>query len=236
RAGLQLDRFPAIDGHALDVRRLIEHGIIKPSILKYYSAGHLGTAFSHLELWRKAINTGEVITVCEDDAILSSNFAQNAQEILSRLKPDWDVILFGWNLDASIVIEVINGLPGVLMCSGFWQELANEDFAGQSYAGQPIKLYQAFGIMCYSISLKGANALMEHALPLRDMEILIPRVGRDTGPPRIIPNAGIDIVMSAAYPRLQAFVSVPPLAISKNIREGSASAETVLASLRNCPG
>ena len=94
---------------------------------------------------------------------------------------------------------------------------------------------QAFGIMCYSISPKGANALMEHALPLRDMEILIPRVGRDTGPPRIIPNAGIDIVMSAAYPRLQAFVSVPPLAISKNIREGSASAETVLASLRNCP-
>jgi hypothetical protein len=83
--------------------------------------------------------------------------------------------------------------------------------------------------MCYSISPKGAEALIAHALPLREMEILIPRVGRETGPPRIIPNAGIDIVMSAAYPHLQAFVSVPPLAVSKNIKEGSASDEPAIA-------
>ena len=76
--GLPLVYFPAIDGHALNVPALIEEGIIKREILETYTAGHLGNPLSHLAIWRKATETNEVITVCEDDAVFNHNFVSRA--------------------------------------------------------------------------------------------------------------------------------------------------------------
>jgi GR25 family glycosyltransferase involved in LPS biosynthesis len=231
RPTLPIARFPAVDGHTLDVSGLIENRTITPEILKTYTAGHLGTALSHLALWRKAIETSAVITVCEDDAIFNHDFVRKSREVLATLKADWDIILWGWNLDAALMIEVIPGVPGMVFCSPPMSRSYDEDFRRELRPAVPhsLKLYQAFGALCYSISPKGAAVLTQFSLPLRPMSILIPRVTGNNEPPQIIQNEGIDIVMSAAYPKIQAFASMPPLAISKNIKEGSAGDEKVIA-------
>src|SRR5215217_5815365 len=106
----EVARFPAVDGSGVDVPALVRSGKIKPGILDTYTAGRIGAALSHLALWDKAINTGEALTVCEDDAILHPDYEAHAGRLLNQLPPDWDIILWGWNFNASLDIDF---LPGV---------------------------------------------------------------------------------------------------------------------------
>jgi hypothetical protein len=110
-------RFPAIDGRSLDLSALVRGGIIKPGVLDTYTAARLGGALSHLALWDKAIETGEALTVCEDDAILHPDFTARAGRLLRQLPPDWDLILWGWNLQRGARFRVAarrEPLPGAV--------------------------------------------------------------------------------------------------------------------------
>jgi hypothetical protein len=69
---------------------------------------------------------------------------------------------------------------------------------------------QALGLPCYSVSPKGARALRDFCLPLRPMQLRLP------GENRFLRNIGIDCMMAALYPDLQAFASFPPLAVTRN--------------------
>jgi len=57
----------------------------------------------------------------------------------------------------------------------------------------------------------GARAMKQHCLPLRNLEVFFP------GLERMLPNTGIDIMLNDAYPRINAYVSFPPLIITKNL-------------------
>jgi len=214
-------RFPAVDGSRLNVPELIRRGIIDPRIAETYTASHIGTALSHLALWNEAIETGEALTICEDDALLHRDFESHAARLLSQLPAEWDLILWGWNFNAALDIDFLPGVsPCLVLCEQASLRAGAANFQRLPVSPQLFRVRQALGLPCYSVSPKGARALREFCLPLRPMQLRLP--GND----RHLPNIGIDCMMAALYPDLQAFVSLPPLGVTKNQPVCNAAAQS----------
>jgi glycosyl transferase family 25 len=217
----EIRRCSSFDGRDLDVRALVESGTIDKDIVTTYTVGALGLALAHISLWDKAIEMGEVVTVCEDDAIFHHQFERQAEAIIRRLPANWDVLLYGWNFDSMLLIDVLPGVsPCIVSCNEDRLRAHVEEFQRQSLSPQPIKVLQAFG-SCYTISPKGAQALKALCLPIRPMSIPLPGPSRNLRSDRRIVNIGIDVMMSAAYPEFNAFITLPPLVVSKNEQQSS---------------
>jgi hypothetical protein len=73
-----------------------------------------------------------------------------------------------------------------------------------------MRLHGAFGIVAYTVSVKGAQRLLDKCFPLRNEVITIPTLHRQMW------NCGLDVVLNKIYPTLQAHVSVPPLVWTEN--------------------
>ena len=213
----EVRRFSKIDGHELDVRALVESGTIDKDIPNTYTAGGLALVFAHIALWDKAIETREVVTICEDDAIFHHQFEQQAEATISRLPADWDVLVYGWNFNSMLLIDVLPSVsPGIILCDEGQLRAHVDEFQRRSLSPQPIKLLHAFGTMSYSVSPKGAKALKDFTLPIRPMSIPLPGQGPGLLSDRRLANVGLDVIMSAAYPQLNAFITIPPIVVSKN--------------------
>jgi glycosyl transferase, family 25 len=209
-------RYAAVDGTTLDVNSLIADRLIEPGILQSYTKGALGVACSHLGLWGIAVQESQIVTVCEDDVILNRHFPDVADGLIAALPADWDMVVWGWNFDSYVSFDM---LPGVSTClAAFDQETmraGTEIFQAQLPSPRLFRLLRAFGSACYSVSPKGAALLRHHCIPLREMPVYFPGLNRQ------LPNNGLDIMMNDAYPRMNAFLSFPPLAITKNRRDVS---------------
>jgi GR25 family glycosyltransferase involved in LPS biosynthesis len=204
------------DARDIDFGALVDNGTIHKEIMQTYSPGALATALCHISLWDRAITTGTVITVCEDDAIFHNQFEREAQAIIDRLPENWDVLLYGWNFDSMLLIDMLPGSPGIVLCDEDRLREHAEEFQRHSQSPQPFRVLQHFGLLCYSLSPRGAKTLKDFCLPFRPMSIAMPGLTRNLQSNRQLANVGLDVVMSAAYPQLNAFVTLPPLAISKN--------------------
>ena len=202
-------RFSALDGKNVARSPLIESGIITADLC--YGEGALGCALSHLALWNLAIEQSQSLTVCEDDAIFNRSFGPAGESLIQALPPDWHLILWGWNFDS---IVMFNMIPGVSPCLGMFDQdrmrLGIEAFQTARLTPQPFRLFNAFGTVGYSVSPAGARAMKQHCLPFRNMDVFIPGLGR------AVPNRDFDIMLNDAYPRLNAYVSLPPLIITRN--------------------
>jgi hypothetical protein len=80
-------------------------------------------------------------------------------------------------------------------------------FRSKEFSYSAIRVAHSLGLMAYSLSPKGAAALLEACLPLRKR--LIPYPGTGT----FLPDNGIDVAMSGAYGSMQTFACVPPLVL-----------------------
>ena len=171
----------------------------------------MGRALSHVGLWRMAIARAQPITIAEDDAIFHLQFDGLAASVIATLPADWDLVLWGWNFDSILAFDL---LPGISPCvSRFDQgQLRNATAKFQIRALSPkaYRLLRAFGSVCYSVSPTGANKLLEQSLPIRPMTVAFPTIDP------AFPNRGIDIVMNASYSSIGAFVSFPPLVVTRN--------------------
>src|SRR5439155_5872874 len=113
------------------------------------------------------ISRKAAITVCEDDAIFHRNFLEHAPRLISSVEPEWDLVMWGWNFDSILLFDLV---PGVSPClANFNQDQLRSAIA--TYQDQRIsptlfRLLRAFGTVCYSISPRGAQILMERTLPL----------------------------------------------------------------------
>jgi glycosyl transferase family 25 len=208
-------RVPAIDGHKQDITALLANGTIEQAIATKYSPGAIGCALSHGALWNKAIEEDQPITICEDDAIFHSDYEQLSKTIIAAM-PGWDFVLWGWNFDQTLLINL---LPGVSPClCAFDPEMlrANADnFRTQRINPQALPLIQALGIPCYSVSPRGARLLQKTCFPIRSTDIFFPGVNC------YFSNTGIDVPMNEAYPNMRSYVAFPPLVITKNERHRS---------------
>jgi glycosyl transferase family 25 len=205
-----IERFAATDGATVNRQQLIERNIIAED-LRYTDAA-LGCALSHLFFWQMASTKSAVTTVCEDDAILHGSFSDIAPRLVDTLPKDWDIVVWGWNFDSILSFDL---MPGIAPClATFDQErLRNmvRAFQSQPLSPQLFRLFRAFGTVCYSISAAGSRKLLERAVPLRNFTLEVRRIKTPA-----LPNVGIDVVMNEAYSNLNAFVSFPPLAVTKN--------------------
>lgn len=210
-------RFPAIDGSSLDIGALAQQGLVAPDILDSYPVGAVGLALSHGTLWQAAATHGQTVTVAEDDTVFHSKFEALAEEVLKSLPPDWDMIFWGWNFDATMMFDV---LPGVSPCVAQFDQNKMRahipDFQQLPLLPRAHKLLWLFGTGSYTVSPKGAQNLRSRCFPLRPMLITwpegLPRPAGSIG----IRNIGIDATLNGIYRDLQAFVCFPPLVVSPN--------------------
>ena len=202
-------RFSAIDGRLMDRAELRRDGIIAENLT--YNNGQLGCALSHIALWRDTVAEDRAITVLEDDAIVAPDFAPAHEEFFRLLPDDWSIVLWGWNFDRSVWAEIPDGVAKSVL--NFDQDALRENIAAfrQSQVPHaPIRLRHAFGTLGYSVSPAGARALLDACVPLSRQFIRFEGFGIG------IPNNGIDCMMNTAYPKLKAYVCMPPLAVSEN--------------------
>jgi glycosyl transferase family 25 len=214
-------RIAAVDGQTLDIPAIARNGLVTADILSTYPVGAVGYAMTTLALWQRAIDSGQNITVSDDDAIFNSQFDARASEIIDSLPPDWDLVLWGWNFDAFISFEM---LPGVSLCLGqFEQERMRANvqlFQTQTIYPRAYKLLWAFGMPSYTVSPKGALVLKRRCFPLRPMIVTCPEAARGPNAARF-QTIGFDVTLNAVYRDVNAFVCFPPLVIAKNEHSNS---------------
>ncbi len=212
-----VSRLPAVDGRHLDMAELIARGVVATDVLETYTKNALGCALSHVGLWTMAIETDRALTVAEDDAIFSRDFDRVAGAVMHELPPEWDLVLWGFNFDGFMSFEM---LPGVSYCLGQFDQEGTRagvaTFLKLALSPRLFRLRWAFGTIGYSISSKGARLLRSGLCPLRPMISTIPEGGRATPGGTHFRTVGIDNAMCSLYPRLNAYVSMPPLVISRN--------------------
>ncbi|WP_263372961.1 glycosyltransferase family 25 protein [Granulicella aggregans] len=203
-------RVPAVDGSTLDRGKLREGGILADE-MPLYTNGALGCALSHLAQWNLAANNDRFVTIAEDDAIFHLQFEPLAEKVIASLPPDWDIIQWGWNFDSILAFDLMPGISNSVAV--FDQVKLRENVA--AYMQLPVtpvayRLQRSLGTVCQSISPTGAAKLLRHCLPIRPMEAFYPILNRS------LPNTGIDNMMNDLYPQMNAYVSLPPLVITKN--------------------
>jgi GR25 family glycosyltransferase involved in LPS biosynthesis len=210
----EIHRFSAIEGRDADRVQLVADNVMAPELC--YSDGALGCALSHIFFWEAATDSGDAITVVEDDAIIHRRFNERSDSLIRALPRDWDLVMWGWNFDSILLTEI---LPGVSPClSTFNQDelrVGAEHYTALDFSPQPFRLLRCFGTIGYTVSPAGARKLRERCLPLRPLTVDFPMVN-----PRF-ENNGIDIAMNAVYPSINAYACFPPMIITKNEHAGS---------------
>ena len=206
----ELERVEAVDGARLQTEDFVREGVIEAP-LKHCTAGSLGNAASHKRMWERSAAEQAVVTVAEDDAVLNRRFVEKASALLSRLPRDWDIVLWGWNFDAILHVEIIEGMKRAVVRSDrrpLGDRLA--EFQEKDYEATLLPLVAAFGTVCYSVSPQGARQLLDSCFPLKRERVVVP------GMKIRLPSDTIDVVMIQHYRRLKSYVCVPPLAWTEN--------------------
>lgn len=212
-------RFSGVDGKSVDRDQLTTDKIIAPNL--DYAAGSLGCAISHVTLWREAVARHKVITVAEDDAIFSRQFERHTRLLLSNVRPDWDFILWSASLRCYAWLDALPGGTGARV-EFFSGEVMTHIADFQEAETEPalLRAHHLLGTVCYSVSPRGARALLDWCLPIRPMIVDFVGFGLRLN------NAGIDCIMNGVMPSLKAYACLPPLVISDERPEESVRINT----------
>ncbi len=199
--------FDAIDGKLAkdnsEIIRLINKDVV-------YTDGAIGCALSHYQLWNISIDKNEALTIAEDDAIFRFDFFEKKSQVLQVIK-DWDIILWGWNFDSILALNVMPHIsPAVMVFDQSMLRSSVDKFQNLIEPAFPLRLDKCFGIPCYSISPAGAKKLKSLCFPLQNFNLFFPLLNRS------LPNNGIDIALNRVYGKTQAYVSFPPLVVTEN--------------------
>lgn len=215
RPGIEMTWVNAAIGAELDRGELIAQNIITTDNA-IFNAGALGAAVSHRTLWLAARAAATPTIICEDDACLRGDTAQHAQTLLTQLPADWHICYLGYNTDAVVATQSVDGLKALLM----FDESAKRapgyfDAFARLHAPAPalLQCYQAWGVLGYAVSPIGAQRLLELCFPMRaDTEIFM------FGQNRKLKPYGIDGMINVALQRapLNAYCLHPPLIVGPN--------------------
>lgn len=204
----------AVDGLAMTPEQRRTTGLFDEALA--YTPGAFGCALSHLALWRQAIDTGHALTVAEDDAVFRHDFHDQQARALAALPPDWEFVLWGWNFDAVLSLNLLPGVsPAVMVFSQEHLRTSLDEFQAMQASPALLPLEKAFGIPAYTVSPAGARRLQATCFPLTPFRLRFPLHPQDNE------NNGLDIAMNRAYPSLVAYACLPPLAATPNERASS---------------
>ncbi|MDX8495157.1 glycosyltransferase family 25 protein [Mesorhizobium sp. VK22B] len=215
----EVRRFSGFDGKSIDRNKLIEGGVIRSDL--EYAPGSLGCAISHVTLWREAVGRHKMITVAEDDAIFSHDFQRHKSSLISNIPADWDFILWSASLRCYAWLDALPGGTGARL-EFFPGEVMTRiaDFQEAEIEPALLRAHYLLGTVCYSVSPRGARALLEWCLPIRPMIVDFAGFGLRLN------NTGIDCIMAGVMPSLKAYACLPPLVISDERPEESVRINT----------
>ena len=131
--------------------------------------------------------------------------------MLESISSTWDIILWGWNFDSILSLNVMHDVsPAVMLFNQEQMRSAITPFQQDKTSPHLLPLDKCFGIPAYTISPQGALALKKNCFPLKNFSLFFPVLNRS------LPNKGIDIAMNKNYKQLNAYVSFPPMVVTKN--------------------
>lgn len=198
---IQTEYFEAIDGKSID-RFNLNPSFITDSLKERYTDGALGVATSHKLLWERCIEENTPLTILEDDAILCSNFTDIVEK--NTYDDGWDIIFWGSNLDQNIGVHLVPGMMYTEMRTLPSHFLSNIDKVSSAIVRPTLyRCSFAVGLVCYSVSPKGARYLLDNVFPLRDYD-------------KPYLNYGIDHSVLEELNNCVAWYSIPPAAFTKN--------------------
>jgi len=207
--GLSYEFISAVDGASLDKHTIYDGKAFESGL--DYTAGALGCALSHLSLWELAITDNKVLTIAEDDAVFRDDFHEKANDLISLLPKDWDIIFWGWNFDSILSVELMPNISkAVMVFDQTTMRNSIENFKKLKTNSLVMRLDKCFGTPAYSISPIGAKKFKEMCFPLSTFTLYFPLLNRR------LPNTGIDIAMNKVYSSTNSFVCLPPLVVTKN--------------------
>ncbi len=191
----------AIDGSKVDRSRYPD--------LKH-SDGALGCMISHQQFWQNVVNAKRPATIFEDDAIIHHSFPRASQKIIEALPLDWHICLWGFNFDALMMCELVPGSACTVVNQQDLLRQSIDRYQHWRFKPNVVKLYRAWGTVGYAISPRGAKRLLDEPMISRDCTLRFPDLVREM----VIHNVGVDVMLNAFYPTMNAFVSLPPLVVT----------------------
>jgi glycosyl transferase, family 25 len=197
-------------GANVNRQALVQSGVLKKEA--EIIDGSLGNALSFIRLFKQSIDTNEIVTILENDAILSHHFDPYSLRLLESIGFDFDIIQWGWNFDSVLYLFPLSSAMGPV------EIRARQDFAQTGFrkfqelacARTLIPLGHQWGAHCFTVTPKGAKRLLEMLLPL-NTDLFF----REDLNLRIKPRS-LDSMLGRCYPKLKAYSCFPPLSMALN--------------------
>lgn len=198
-----------------------------------YDSLNLALTQAHISLWKQAVETQTSITVFEANTITHKDFLIHQTHSLS-LKTDYDLMIWGYNLNWNPCVEIMPCLPKVIYAfSGYGEEEFksenNNTIDVSTYqeneltAIQTLKTFSFANMGCYTISPKGAEQLLQK----------IKTIGNESAPSyqdaphgsnfyvfKALPereNVSFDIAVNRHIENLNTYMTIPMLAVIPTI-------------------
>jgi len=205
-----INRVDAAQARDIDIQKLISARVIAGP-LPNFSPASLANALSHKRIWDHYAKKSEAVTIAEDDAVFNHHFARKSAQVLAALPSDWDMILWGWNFDAHLDVEILPGLKRCIMVfEGKKLGSKVHDFQRLDCELAPLGVIGAFGTVAYSASPKGLKTLLQNCFPLKHELIHMSCISK------AIWNCSLDVTMNKFFPTMKAYVCTPPLVWTEN--------------------
>jgi GR25 family glycosyltransferase involved in LPS biosynthesis len=214
KTGLEFRRFEGVDGKALSQADAINTGVIRPSITGY-TAGAIGCAASHLQLWKQVRNSQDNILILEDDAYCRWDIRDRLDDFLGDTK-DWDIILLGYNTGSILDVRISDDCD----LAGFFsnQNPTPTQLAKFQRAKDRVtlmRLNNALGSCAYLLSPRGAEKLI-NAFPMDNRPVVMPGLQMIKSGQTSFRCITSDMIMNTVYRDIGAYAVVPPLVIPRH--------------------
>jgi len=208
--------FDAVDGTQGNLSNIDLGPYFSPDILATYSKGAVGNAMSHIRLWERVANSDAGLNIFEDDAILRKDFKVASEKIIEELSGEADIILWGYNYDFPLYVNVGIAAPCVPMV--FDQEKLRAKLSEFVLEGvKPVVLRVSYfaGVCGYFVTPQGARNIISAILPIKYSESNLPLLRKTAR------NIGVDMALSLVSARLKIYACIPSLVATPNLRSAS---------------
>ena len=144
RNNLEAERITAFDGQEIDIEEeeYKKHFISDPGLIDHYKSdkkhmGHFGCYLSQMKCYEEFLKTDkEYCIIFEDDMeIKGDNFKEMVEKHYKNVPKDWDILLFGYNLndefhkDRSDGIQMVNNIINIKSFTGLHGYMINRKSA-----------------------------------------------------------------------------------------------------------
>lgn len=207
---IDFEIFEAIDSQNINLANISRNIFPENS---NYRIGAIGNALSHVSLWARAVQSNEVMTICEDDAFFHRDFIHESKKLVNSIGDDFDFIAWGWNYSSTLWASPLPFLsPCKIEFSEESMRLNLESYLSTAINPIPLRLHNSCGTIAYTITPSGAQKFIRNLLPLKnEVEITVPNMAII----KITPTA-LDMAIGEAYTKSISYVSFPPLVLTKN--------------------